>query len=120
LKERYGEAIAEIQKGFDLSGGEPTYLAEIGYAYALWGKRAEAASTLNRLEGLSKQRYVSPYDLALVYAALDEKDAAFDWLQKAFVLRADELVFLKFDKRLEGLHADPRYADLIRRIGLPK
>jgi TolB-like protein/DNA-binding winged helix-turn-helix (wHTH) protein/Tfp pilus assembly protein PilF len=120
LKERYGEAIAEIQKGFDLSGGEPSYLAEIGYAYALWGKRAEAASTLNRLEGLSKQRYVSPYDVALVYAALDEKDAAFDWLQKAFVLHADELVFLKFDKRLEGLHADPRYADLIRRIGLPK
>jgi TolB-like protein/DNA-binding winged helix-turn-helix (wHTH) protein/tetratricopeptide (TPR) repeat protein len=119
LKGMYQDAIAEIQKGVNLSGGAPAYLGHLGYTYGVWGKRNEALKTVRQLEQLSKRRYVSPYAIALVYVGLDEKDLAFDWLQKAVVDRSIPLGPLKAGEELASLRSDPRYAELLRRIGLP-
>jgi tetratricopeptide (TPR) repeat protein len=115
----YQDAIAEIQKGVNLSGGAPDYLSHLGYTYGVWGKRNEALRIVRQLEQLSKRRYVSPYAIALVYVGLDEKDLAFDWLQKAVVDRSIPLGPLKAGEELASLRSDPRYAELLRRIGLP-
>jgi DNA-binding winged helix-turn-helix (wHTH) protein/tetratricopeptide (TPR) repeat protein len=119
-KGMYEDAIAQFQKGLDLSGGEPAYLAALGYVYGLSGKRAEAMNVLTQLASLSKHRYVSPYDIALIHVALGEKDSAFDWLEKALTARSYELVYLRLDKRMETMRSDPRYSKLVRQIGLPQ
>ena len=116
----YEDAITQFQKGLDLSGGEPSYLGAVGYVYGLSGKRAEAMNVLTQLALLSKHRYVSPYDIALVHVALGEKDSAFDSLEKALTTRSQELVYLRFDKRMETMRSDPRYSKLVRQIGLPQ
>jgi TolB-like protein/DNA-binding winged helix-turn-helix (wHTH) protein/Flp pilus assembly protein TadD len=119
LKGMYQDAIANLQKGVDLSGA-PGALSALGYAYGMSGKREEALKTLQRLALLSQRRYVSPYDVATVYAGLGEKDLAFDWLQKAVADRSYEVVFLKSAKEMDSLRSDPRFAELERRIGLPQ
>jgi tetratricopeptide (TPR) repeat protein len=117
-KRMYGDAIAEFQKAFDLSGGEPQYLGDLGYAYGLSGNRVEAIQSLKQLVHVSKHTYVSPYQIALVYVGLGEKDAAFDWLQKAFADHSYWLLFLKIDERMGTLRSDPRFTDLLRRLNL--
>lgn len=120
-KQMYQEAIANAQKSVTLSGGEPRFLSDLGYCYAISGKRNEALKILQQLNSLSKRRYVSPFDIATVYAGLNEKDSAFSWLDKAFTEHSHALVFLKSPTLVEmdNLRSDPRYAELERRIGLP-
>lgn len=84
------------------------------------GRRVEAEKVLAELQEISKQRYVSPYYVAMIYAGLGDKDQAFAWLDKAFRERSRRLVFLKVASIWDGLHPDPRFADLLRRIGLPQ
>jgi Flp pilus assembly protein TadD len=118
-KGMYPEAIEQLQKGVDLSGGSPQPLSLLGYTYGVSGKREKALAIVQKLKLLSKRRYVSPYDIAVVYAGLGEKDLAFDWLQKAVADRSGKLVHIKYDEKLDTLHSDPRYSELLRRIGLP-
>lgn len=120
-KKVYQEAVASLEKSVALSGGEPGFLSALGYTYAISGKRNEALKILQQLRSLSKQRYVSPFDIATVYAGLNEKDSAFSWLDKAFTEHSPALVFLKSPTLVEmdNLRSDPRYAELERRIGLP-
>jgi tetratricopeptide (TPR) repeat protein len=80
---------------------------------------AQARRTLAELEALSRQIPVSPFNVALIYAALGERDQAFAWLDKAYQSRACELVQLKADVRFDSLRGDPRFAALLARIGLP-
>jgi Flp pilus assembly protein TadD len=120
LKGMYQDAIAEIQKGVNLSGGAPAYLSHLGYTYGVWGKRNEALKIVRQLEQLSKRRYVSPYAIALVYVGLDEKDLAFDWLQKAVTDRSITPTPLKTEEELASLRSDPRYALLVSQVGLPQ
>ena len=94
--------------------------ADIGRVYALSGKRDDAHKVIDDLGQISKQRYVSSYNVALIYIGLGEKDRAFDSLEKAYKERSDLLVYLKVDPRLDTLRSDPRFADLMRRIGLPQ
>jgi len=93
-------------------------LAELGHAYAVAGKRSEAHKVLAQLEELSKQRNVSPSDMAAIYTGLGEKDQAFAWLRKACEERAGGVTTLKVNPKFDGLRSDPRFADLLRRIGL--
>jgi len=118
-KGMYQDAIAAFQKGLDLSGGASYYLRFLGYTYGVSGKRNEARKVLQQLKLLSMRRYVSPYDIAQVYVGLGEKDLAFDWLQKAAADHS-EVVFLKVDREMDSLRSDPRYAELLNRIGLPQ
>jgi len=117
-KAMYPEAIAEFQKAVELSGGSPATLAFLGHAYALSGNSAKARRVLADLSELSKHRYVSPYDSALIYTGLREKERALEWLEKASEDRSWEMVWLRVDPRFDSLRADARFADLLRRMRL--
>ncbi|HET9402895.1 MAG TPA: tetratricopeptide repeat protein [Candidatus Acidoferrales bacterium] len=118
-KGQYPDAIRQFQKGFEVSGGEPQYLAALGYAYGVSGNRVEARRTLTRLMDLSKKTYVSPYEIAVVHVGLGQKDLAFDWLQKAITDRSYWLLFLRIDERMEIIRSDPRFQDILKRVNLP-
>jgi tetratricopeptide (TPR) repeat protein len=117
-KRMFEEAIRELQKAVALTGRMPTRLAQLAHAYALAGKRSQAQLLLDEIKELYKQRYVSPYDIAMVYAGLGQKDQAFAWLQKAYEERA-WLTMLQVDPGFDNLRADPRFTDLLRRVGFP-
>src|SRR6266849_3880645 len=98
-------------------------LAALAHAYAVSGKRGQALRLLSRLKELelSKQEYVSAYDLAVIYTGLGEKDQAFKSLERAYEQRDGWMaLWLKTDPRLDPLRADQRFASLLRRIGLPQ
>jgi len=122
-KEMYGEAIAEFQKAIVLGGVYPPSLANLAHAYAVSGRRGQALRVLSRLKELelSKQEYVSAYDLAVIYTGLGEKDQAFKSLERAYEQRDGWMAFwLKTDPRLDSLRADQRFASFLQRIGLPQ
>ncbi|MBA3914752.1 MAG: hypothetical protein H0X25_13090 [Acidobacteriales bacterium] len=76
---------------------------------------------LDHLKELSTYNYVAPYNVAVIYVGLGEKEEAFAWLNRAYEERSYTLVeYLTTDARLEPLHSDPRFAELVRRIGLPQ
>ena len=116
----YEQALAELEKARDLLGDNAEVLSLIGYTYGVSGRRVEALKVLQELQGQSKQRYVSPYHLAMVYAGLGEKDKAFAWLERAYEDREGRMTTLKFVPEFDGLRSDSRYAALQRRIGLPE
>jgi serine/threonine protein kinase/tetratricopeptide (TPR) repeat protein len=115
---RYEEAIAEGQKAWSLSGSAPSALGQLGYSYAVSGKDAQAKRVLAELQDLSKRRYVAPLDIAIVYVGLREKEQAFEWLDKAYEDRSFFLEWIKVDPRFYSLRGEPRFQDLLRRIGL--
>jgi TolB-like protein/DNA-binding winged helix-turn-helix (wHTH) protein/Flp pilus assembly protein TadD len=114
------EAISEYQKAVEISGGDQDPIASLAHAYAALGKNAEAQKILRDLEQRSANMYVSPYLLATIYAGLDEKDRAFEFLEKAFEERSlDMSWYWNADMRIDNLRADPRFAELSRRSGVP-
>ena len=115
---KYDEAIAEFKQVANLSAGKPLGMAALAHAYALSGQRAQAQKLLAELLEISKRRYVSPAAIASIYAALGDKDQAFAWLEKADAARDGILVRLKVDARYDNLRSDPRFADLMGRVGL--
>jgi tetratricopeptide (TPR) repeat protein len=114
----YEEALTELQKARDLLAGNAEVLSLIGYTYAVAGRVVEAQKVLQELQDLSRQRYVSPYHVAMVYAGLGEQDKTFEWLEKAYAEREGRMTILKSAPEFDSLRSDPRYADLVRRIGL--
>jgi tetratricopeptide (TPR) repeat protein len=119
-KGMHQEAIAEFQKTIALLGEDSVQTkAELGHAYAVAGKKEQALKIMDELKALSKETYVSPYDVAMIYVGLDQKDQAFDWLQKGYEERFG-MRYLKVDPRLDPLRSDPRFRDLVRRVGLPQ
>jgi DNA-binding winged helix-turn-helix (wHTH) protein/TolB-like protein/Tfp pilus assembly protein PilF len=115
-KGMYTEAISEFEKGVKLSGS-PLMVALLGHAYAASGNRGEARRVLAELEQ-QKQKYVSPYTVAAIYAGLGEKDQAFKWLEKAYSERDIWLMNLRVDPVFKSLRSDRRFADLLRRLEL--
>ena len=115
-KGMYAEAIDQFEQGVKLSGS-PLMLSLLGHAYAVSGKKADAQRILADLDQ-QKQRYVSPYTIATIYAGLGDKDQAFRLLEKAFEERDIWLMNLKVDPVLMGLRSDYRFRDLLQRIGL--
>jgi serine/threonine-protein kinase len=93
-------------------------LAALGHAYGVAGQREEALRLLRRLQELSRSGYVSPFDVATVYAGLGDRPHELEWLEKAFEGRVPSLVFLAVDPRFNDLKGDPRFRALLRRIGL--
>jgi tetratricopeptide (TPR) repeat protein len=112
----YREGIAEIEKELMAFPNSTGTLAELGYAYALEGRKDEAQRVLDQLNERSKQKYVSAVSRAIIYAGLGEKDKAFEWLEKAYEERSIGAV--KVNPIYDPLHSDPRFADLLRRMNL--
>lgn len=117
-KGRYEEAITAIEHALRLSGGSPVYDSMRGHAYAVAGKRAEAQKVIEELQALSNRRYVSPFEIALVYIGLGDTGEAFRWLDRAYEERSFWLVLLNVDPRFDHLRSDQRFQDLVRRVGL--
>jgi tetratricopeptide (TPR) repeat protein len=110
-KHEYPQAVTEFQKALSLDN-KPDRLARLGEVYARWGKRQEALDTIRQLLQMSKQTYVSPTNIAQIYAQLDEKKAAFAWLEKA----KPEDVPRITDPRFDGLRSDVRFKELEARL----
>jgi serine/threonine protein kinase/Flp pilus assembly protein TadD len=118
---RLPEAITEFQRAVELEKDNGETWSGLGHAYALSGNRTEAQKVLDQLKELSAHSYVAPYNLAVIYAALGEKDRAFALLERAYAERSYYLaVYLTTDARLDSLRSDPRFVELRRRVGLPE
>jgi len=117
---RYEEAIAEFQTGVERTGGSMESKAPLAHAYARSGKPEEARKILAELNERSKERYVDPFRIAEIHVGLGQYDEAFEWLEKAYTTSSAGLVFVKIAPRLEPLHSDPRYAELLKKMGLEK
>ena len=118
-KGMYSDAIAEFEKMSSL-GARTSGDGGLGLTYAMAGKRNEAQKVLAELQEISKQRYVSPSVFALIYAALGDKDQAFTWLEKSVEEHDLITARLKVDQRFDSLRSDPRFAELVKRVGLPQ
>jgi TolB-like protein/Tfp pilus assembly protein PilF len=118
-KGMYPEAFAELQKVLKIFP-HTNSVAALGELYARWGRTREARNTIRQLQKRSEKEYVSDYWVATIYAALGEKDRAFQLLENAYNERSEWILFLKVDPRFANLRTDSRFADLIRRVGLPQ
>ena len=118
----YTEALAEFNKAIPLtSRSEWTHSkAGLGHLYAVTGKKIEARTVIDELKQASEQEYVSETSIALIYAGLGEKDQAFAWLEKGYEQRAFQMQWIRIEPRWDSLRSDPRFENLIRRIGMPK
>jgi TolB-like protein/DNA-binding winged helix-turn-helix (wHTH) protein/Tfp pilus assembly protein PilF len=114
-KGMHAEAIAELKKAQSLGERRVAHLA---YAYALAGQRDEARKILGEMIELSKQQYVSPFDFALIYMGLGDKDRAFEWFNKTFDENPYRIAFLRVNPRFDRLRSDQRFTDLLRRMKL--
>ncbi|MGB2888579.1 MAG: tetratricopeptide repeat protein, partial [Candidatus Acidiferrales bacterium] len=116
----YKEGIAEFEKELVVSPGTPYALSVLGYAYAAAGRRAEAPKVLDKLNELSKQKYVPAVSRVGIYVGLGEKDKAFEWLEKDYEDRSigNSFASIKVDPALDPLRSDPRFQDLLRRMNL--
>jgi eukaryotic-like serine/threonine-protein kinase len=121
-KGMYDQAIAEFKKAIPLLGGNEWSLTRggLGHVYAVLGRRSEALALVAELKQLSERGYVPATSVAVIYAGLGEKDQAFVWLEKGYEERAFQMQWLRLEPRWDNLRSDPRFADLLRRIGLPQ
>ena len=115
---KYAEAIAEFTRAQELSHGNSDAIASIGYVAALTGDVAKARSVLDELEAVSSQHYVPPTTVALVHNGLGHQDEALSQLEKACEQRDVRLTLLKVDPNWDSFRSNPRFASILKRIGL--
>ena len=115
----FAEAIAEFRRVIRIAGRAPFWLAGLGHAYGVAGRKGKAREILRELQLLrSKRSSVSAFDVAWVKLGLNEIDATFEWMERALEERCSPLVYQKIEPGLDILRPDPRFQDLLRRIGL--
>ena len=114
----HAQAVSRMEEAARLSGEGPLYLAALGYVFGSAGRRSEALGIIERLKAAASVRYVSPLDIAMVYSGLGDTESAFGWLEKAYQERATRIEELP-EPAFDALRSDPRFADLLGRIGLP-
>ena len=117
-KGMYVEAIADYQENMRVDGENTSDEIYLGYAYAMSGKRDQALAILNKLKTTSG--YVSPAELAILYIGLGDKDRAFQSLERAYIAHDLQMQFLKVDSHYDSVRSDPRFVDLMQRVGLPQ
>jgi TolB-like protein/DNA-binding winged helix-turn-helix (wHTH) protein/Tfp pilus assembly protein PilF len=111
----YDKGLQEIEKSY---GEDPDLSPEVAYVYAVSGNKANARQILQRLLNLSKQAPIQPHHFALIYAGLGMTEEALVWLEQAYQQHSRMMVWLKVDQRFDRLRPDPRFQDLMRRVGL--
>ncbi len=116
-KGMFAEAVVEAHKASELMPAGSHSTAFEAYALAKSGKQAQARAELQNLLTLSKQRYVSPYNVALIYNGLGDRDETLAWLDRAVEQRDVRLVFLKVEPKWSNLRDDPGFQELLRRVG---
>ncbi len=119
-KGMYQQALAQFQQFAELDRGTARSIANLGYTYARLNQRREALRALDELKAMARRRYVPATTMAIIYVGLGDENQAFAWLEKAYAEREYGLALLKLSWALSPLRSDPRYADLLRRVGLPQ
>jgi len=119
-KGMYREALPALEKYVALSRRSAASLGLLGYSHARSGERSEALRIIEQLRETSKHSFIPAFFFALVYAGLEEKDRAFAWLETAHQERFNRLAYLKLEALWDPLRSDSRFADLLRRIGIPQ
>jgi TolB-like protein/DNA-binding winged helix-turn-helix (wHTH) protein/Tfp pilus assembly protein PilF len=117
LSGRYVEAVAALKTALALSGN-PRVTAELGLAHALAGNRGEALTLVGQLNEQSKQRYISPFNRAVIYGGLGDKRRAMEWLEKAYDDRSVSLNLLKLSPAFISLRGDARFVAMVRSLGM--
>jgi TolB-like protein/Flp pilus assembly protein TadD len=115
-KHKYDEAIAEFQRAIELSGHSGAFDSNLGYAYAVSGRKEEAIKIINDLESRYDENHSVDADIALIYVGLGDRDEAMIRLNKAYKARFKASILLR--PALDPLRSDPRFQDLLRRMGL--
>lgn len=113
----YEKAVGEYQQGFTADDEMPWRRIILGHALAMSGRKKEAQAILDKLE--TSKQYVSPTELASLYLALGDKEGAMVSLERAYAAHDLQLQNLRVDSFLDDLRSDPRFQDLMRRVGLP-
>ena len=116
--ERWDDAFQALGKARELSQWDPRVEAALGFAYARSGQHAEAARIIDGLKTTSGNRYVSPCETAIIAAGLGDTEMAFAWLDRALLDRSGYHVWLRVDPYFDSLRGDPRYFQLLNRMGL--
>ncbi|MGC2723334.1 MAG: tetratricopeptide repeat protein, partial [Candidatus Acidiferrales bacterium] len=116
---RYELAITEGEKGVKLSGGSPLMRAALAHTLGTAGRTNEASQMLDDLTQLAKQKYVAPYFFAGIHIGLGEHDRAIEYLEKSYEEHSHWLIYLHIDPSMDELRDNPRFQDLLWRIGLP-
>jgi tetratricopeptide (TPR) repeat protein len=111
------EALSESEIAAKLSGSSSPYLGHLGYAMARAGDAAGASEVVESLREREKNQYVSPFEFVTIYAAFGETDLAFEYLEKSYQERTPRLSGELWDRPFDGLRADPRFKELMLRIG---
>src|SRR5262245_21429922 len=119
LQGKYDEAVAEFEKA-NLISRSVMGRAELGYAYAKAGRRAEALRMIDELQRSTEERHVSPFHLALIHIGLGDKDRAIELLNQAYEERAARLIWIQVDPRFDTLRKNPRFEKLLTDIGFPR
>jgi TolB-like protein/tetratricopeptide (TPR) repeat protein len=117
-KGRYADAITQLETAQRLSGGGAFYAMALGHAYAASGDRASALKYLSELKELARHGRAPAAYFAAVYAGLQDRDEAMRWLEKAYEERTDYLMYLNVEPMADPLRSDPRFQQLLHRIGL--
>jgi eukaryotic-like serine/threonine-protein kinase len=118
-KSRYQDAISILEKGSLLSNYRPSYMAILGYAYAMSGDKEKALKIIEELKVKSKQSFVSPYNVALIYVGLGDREQTFHWLEEAYRVRDDWLSEqFSSEPAWDPIRSDQRYKSLLRRMNL--
>jgi serine/threonine protein kinase/tetratricopeptide (TPR) repeat protein len=116
---RYDLAIAAGEKGVSLSGGSPLMRAALAHTYGKAGRAADARHVLDDLTDLAKRKYVAPHFFAGIHIGLGDNDRAMDYLWKSWDEHCHWLIYLHIDPSMDELRSDPRFDDLLKRVGLP-
>ena len=117
LVNRFNESISEFQTALKLNPNATYIVAAMGYVYALQKRTVEAKKMLDQLLKSSKQKYVDAYSFALIYVGLGDRDRTFEWLNKAYKENSNWLTYLKVEPRLDLIRSDPRFKNLMNRVG---
>jgi tetratricopeptide (TPR) repeat protein len=112
--------VAEMQKGVTLDNAPERWDRHpmLAYAYAMAGRRDDALKILGEQKKLASQGYISPYNFAIIYTGLGDKDKAFEFLEKGYEQRTQLIYRIKSRPMFDSLRADPRYAELLRKMNL--
>jgi adenylate cyclase len=116
----YAEAITELRQAVELSKGSTMSLAVLAHAYAAAGDRAEAQRLLETLQARAREKYVPSYWIAFVWVGFGDKDRAIEWMAKARDERSAWLAWANVEPRFDLLRDDPRFRELLRKVGFPE